>query len=474
MTHVFISYLHEDDKAVARLVDALRSGGISVWLDREQIMPGQRWKAAIRHAIQDGAYFLACFSKSLSARSRSYLHEELTLAIEELRQRPIDRTWFIPLLLEPCSVPRRSIGGGETLHDIQWIDASQDWERAMDLLISVLSQGSPTNSELHSAEMLATRPLPEVNFLEMVERVTTMFELVGSNGREEQGDSDSHNAENDTAWSVGICSVDGQRFEAGLSRLPFLCEDIGFLFVYARALESFGARRVHEFTGFQPNGSSRNQIPHQMQPKNPFTVAGGLMSCALLRSGGEDERLEKTLDLWKGMTGATRIHVDSEQASLWKDTACQEQAIAHLLLSQGRFPEGIETSGSIDNLLRMYWAVRSIETDTSSLAIAAATLANMGKCPVGTSSPLAKESVKLCLNLMGVAGFGEYSGRFQLFVGMPAFGAANGCIMVAVPNRFGVCVYSPRLNDSGMSAKGVSFLEKFFGVVDDAIISFGR
>ena len=56
------------------------------------------------------------------------MNEELTLAIEELRQRPSDRAWFIPVLLSECEVPARGIGAGETLADIQWVELYRDWE----------------------------------------------------------------------------------------------------------------------------------------------------------------------------------------------------------------------------------------------------------------------------------------------------------------------------------------------------------
>ena len=64
--HVFISYVRENGKIVGRLAKDLREFGIEVWLDRNAIMPGQWWKDAINKAIQNGAFFIACFSKSLT------------------------------------------------------------------------------------------------------------------------------------------------------------------------------------------------------------------------------------------------------------------------------------------------------------------------------------------------------------------------------------------------------------------------
>ena len=56
MTHVFISYVRENQLEVDRLADDLRNAGVDVWLDREQIAPGRRWQRAIRTAIVDGTF----------------------------------------------------------------------------------------------------------------------------------------------------------------------------------------------------------------------------------------------------------------------------------------------------------------------------------------------------------------------------------------------------------------------------------
>jgi len=86
MSHVFISYVRENTEQIQNLQNALEAAGVEVWIDREQIKPGTRWQTAIREAIANGAFFLACFSRESSLRSKSHMNEEITLAIEELRK----------------------------------------------------------------------------------------------------------------------------------------------------------------------------------------------------------------------------------------------------------------------------------------------------------------------------------------------------------------------------------------------------
>jgi hypothetical protein len=69
------------------------------------------------------------------------MNEELTTAIDELRRRPTDRTWFIPILLSECEIPDRSIGGGETLRNLQAVTL-YGWDAGMASLLRALQPGS--------------------------------------------------------------------------------------------------------------------------------------------------------------------------------------------------------------------------------------------------------------------------------------------------------------------------------------------
>lgn len=138
MPQVFISYVHENTEDVQRLARELTAYGIKVWLDKRDIKPGFRWKDAIREAISQGDFFIACFSAEYSERSKTYMNEELTLAVEELRQRPTDRAWFIPVLLSYADIPNRNIGAGETLRDIQAENLYNNWDDGIKHIVSVI------------------------------------------------------------------------------------------------------------------------------------------------------------------------------------------------------------------------------------------------------------------------------------------------------------------------------------------------
>jgi len=135
---VFISYIHENKKVVNRLCEYLRNSGIKVWLDVKDIKPGQFWKNTIRDAIQNGSCFIACFSKEYNEREKTYMNEELYLAIDELRTRPTDQIWFIPVILSG-EIPNFSINSRKTLRDLQWVDLRQNWADGIRQILSTIA-----------------------------------------------------------------------------------------------------------------------------------------------------------------------------------------------------------------------------------------------------------------------------------------------------------------------------------------------
>jgi hypothetical protein len=138
MSHVFISYVREDSVEVEQLAADLRARGAEVWLDKEQLMPGVRWQTAIRRAIEEGVFFIACFSENLFKRERAFMNEKITLAIDELRKRQSGRPWFLPVLLSTVELPDREIGGGQTLRDIQYVSLYDDWDEGIKRLLAVI------------------------------------------------------------------------------------------------------------------------------------------------------------------------------------------------------------------------------------------------------------------------------------------------------------------------------------------------
>lgn len=156
--HVFISYVRNNRRLVQRLCDDLTKHGVKVWLDRKDIEPGVDWRQAIRKAIEGGAFFIACFSKQYEARrmekqgrGKTYMNTELMLAIDELRKRFPDQSWFIPVKLNRCEIPDIDIGAGKTLRDLQYVELYKDWDDGVSKLLDVIHPIPPNVRRLVEA-----------------------------------------------------------------------------------------------------------------------------------------------------------------------------------------------------------------------------------------------------------------------------------------------------------------------------------
>jgi hypothetical protein len=139
ISKVFLSYAREDFNTALRLFNDLRKAGIDVWLDREVLLPGQNWKAAIRQAIRESRFFLALLSNN-SVSKKGYVQKELKHAIEALEEYPESAIFIIPIRLDDCNPTT------EQLQELHWIDIFEDWEGGLVRIISTIQSQSPIQS----------------------------------------------------------------------------------------------------------------------------------------------------------------------------------------------------------------------------------------------------------------------------------------------------------------------------------------
>ncbi len=102
---VFISYASEDRRVADKLANRLNRAGFSAWIDRRRLRPGDSWQRTVATAIETSDFFLACLSRN-SLRKRGAFQRELRMAMDCARNIPLEDTYFIPLRLDDCAVPR--------------------------------------------------------------------------------------------------------------------------------------------------------------------------------------------------------------------------------------------------------------------------------------------------------------------------------------------------------------------------------
>ena len=112
--------MQEDIQAAQRLYTDLKKAGLAPWLDRENILPGQKWRPAIRDAIKNSRYFLALFSSN-SVEAGGYVKKQLKEALDILDQFPSTDIFIIPARLDNCKVSE------DRINELVMVDLFPDW-----------------------------------------------------------------------------------------------------------------------------------------------------------------------------------------------------------------------------------------------------------------------------------------------------------------------------------------------------------
>ncbi len=111
---VFLCYSSGDKKIIRELYHNLRRDGFNPWLDEEDLLPGQDWRAEISKTVRTSDVVLVCLSKEAVSK-RGYVQKEIKIALDIADEQPEGAIYLIPLRLEECSVPER-------LTKQQWVD----------------------------------------------------------------------------------------------------------------------------------------------------------------------------------------------------------------------------------------------------------------------------------------------------------------------------------------------------------------
>ena len=256
----------------------------------------------------------------------------------------------------------------------------------------------------------------------------------------------------DPDW-LGICLVtmDGVAYSVGDSEQLFTIQSISKPFVYATALADRGRDFVAGRVGVEPSGDAFNSIsldPQTGAPLNPMINAGAIASTSLVAGDSPEaqwQRIEASMAAFMGRN----ISVDESVYRSESETGFRNRAIAWMLKNFG-ITDG-EPMASLENYFRQC----SILVNCRDLAYMAATLANGGVHPMTGVRALPAEHVERVLSVMATCGMYDYAGSWLYEVGIPAKSGVGGGIIAALPGRFGIGVFSPRLDEKGNSLRGI-------------------
>ncbi len=166
MTQVFISYAREDYKTAKRLYDDLKRNGVNPWMDKENILIGQKWRVSIRQAIKECTHFLALISNN-SLTKRGYVQKELKLAWDILDELPQSGVFILPILLEPCDPV------DERLQELNWGELYTSYDDCLTQILRVLRPDQVVRKKPARNQL---KP-PEHSTTNRIETLTRKYEL---------------------------------------------------------------------------------------------------------------------------------------------------------------------------------------------------------------------------------------------------------------------------------------------------------
>ncbi len=146
MADVFLSYKRDDEAAAARVVRALRAGGLSVWWDQD-IPPAAPWEATIEHELEGAKAVIVAWSRASAASEN----------VKAEARRARHKGKLIQVFIEPCDPPL-FFGEHQGLKLAGWTGEAQDIRFQMLLTaVRAVIDGKPPPSGVGFAPRKAPR-----------------------------------------------------------------------------------------------------------------------------------------------------------------------------------------------------------------------------------------------------------------------------------------------------------------------------
>jgi hypothetical protein len=135
MPSVFISYTQHDKERARRIAHALAGHAISVWLDQDEILPGDALRPKIEEAIRSSEYFLVLLSRS--SLNSKWVTRELEVALQH--NADAARRRIIPVRVENVAIPPQ-------LEEFRYVDLTGDFEQGIAEIVRTIERGAATGA----------------------------------------------------------------------------------------------------------------------------------------------------------------------------------------------------------------------------------------------------------------------------------------------------------------------------------------
>jgi glutaminase len=254
---------------------------------------------------------------------------------------------------------------------------------------------------------------------------------------------------------IAVVEMDGDEHLEGDVDVPFPIQSISKVFSLVLAMQKAVAgdgvrRELWERVGREPSGDPFNSLVQLERergvPRNPMINAGALVVDDVLLDHCDDPP-EEARALLSELAGGD-IGIDETVLRSEADSSHRNRAMANLMKSFGNL------NNTVDDVLRSYTHQCSFAMTTRQLARAVRFLANDGIDPASGREILPPKLARRVAAIMLTCGTYDAAGEFAFNVGLPCKSGVAGGIVGLVPDRMGVCVWSPPLDAQGNSFAG--------------------
>jgi glutaminase len=254
---------------------------------------------------------------------------------------------------------------------------------------------------------------------------------------------------------IAVMDLDGEEHHAGDADVTFPIQSMSKVFSLVLAMQKARdgegvASELWERVGREPSGDPFNSLVQlereRGRPRNPMINAGALVVDDVLLDHCDDPPAEMQQLLSE--LADSEVRVDETVLGSEENSSHRNRAIANLMKSFGNI------HNDVDDVLRSYTHQCSFAMSCRQLARAVRFLANDGVDPASGREVLPAKLARRVNAIMLTCGTYDAAGEFAFNVGLPCKSGVAGSIMGVAPGRFGLCVWSPPLDQQGNSLAG--------------------
>jgi glutaminase len=255
---------------------------------------------------------------------------------------------------------------------------------------------------------------------------------------------------NPNLFGIALVTADGKIYKVGDADSMFSIQSISKVITMAEVMEELGPVAVMDKLGVDATGLKFNSIIaielQKGKEMNPLVNPGAIAAVSMIGGATGEAKWAKILSAHEQFVGRN-LEVNYPVYRSESATNQRNQAIASLMYAYGRLYSNPTEATDI------YTRQCSINVSAKDLAVMGATFANGGLNPITKRRAIKAEYVPQVLSVMATAGLYDDSGQWLFTVGLPAKSGVGGGLVAVAPGKFGVAVFSPRVDVAGNSVR---------------------